>query len=254
MSKLVLVLRDNDAVARITLNRANKRNALNIPLLEELCAAIDEVNADPQVRIIVLQGKGPVFCAGMDLKEATETEHSHRSAALLAHTLESIYTSPKLTIAKVQGAAVAGGAGLMSICDLAIAADNAKLGYPEVKRGLVAGLVMTFLRRQLNERHARELLLLGEVIDAQRAAEIGLVTRVAPEADLEAELERAITEGLKNSPNAVRLTKHLFHELWPSPLSVDIERALDLHKTVRDSEDAQEGMRAFFEKRPPSWQ
>ena len=239
-------------VAVLSLNRPEKRNALNIPLLEALCRGIEDAHMH-NARVIVLRGEGPVFCAGLDLTEAADATKAHASAQGVAQMLETVSQSRAVTIAAVHGAAIAGGAGLMSACDLVVAEANAKIGYPEVRRGLVAGLVMTFLRRQLRERDARELLLLGEIIDAQRAKEIGLVNRVAPDgAALDAALELANTI-LKGAPGALAHTKHMLSELWPKPLENDLAWALNQHKAVRASREAREGIAAYNEKRKPNW-
>jgi methylglutaconyl-CoA hydratase len=253
MSTSVLTENPGDGVFTITLNRPEKRNALNIALLEQLCEAVDAANGDASVRAIVLKGAGPAFCAGLDLKEAGDTANSHRSADLIARMLSSVYYSSKVTIAAVHGAALAGGAGLMSCCDLVIAAADTQIGYPEVRRGMVAGLVMTFLRRQLHERHARELLLTGDIIDADRAMEIGLVNRCVPSDFLDTAVEQAVEKILKGAPGAIARSKRLFDELWHHSAQGDFERALELHVEVRNAHEAQEGMRAFLEKRPPSW-
>jgi len=250
---LVITNNDGNGVFSIALNRPEKRNALNIPLLEALCAAVKTANEDPSVRVIVLVGNGPVFCAGLDLKEAGDTHNSHRSAELIAQMLSSVYYSPKATIAAVHGAALAGGAGLMSCCDIVVAGADAQIGYPEVRRGMVAGLVMTFLRRQLHERHARELLITGLIIDAERAAEIGLVTRCVPTDMLEEVAAQVVSEILKGAPGAIARSKRLFDELWHHPATADFERALALHVEVRNAGEAQEGMKAFLDKRTPSW-
>lgn len=253
MGELVLTENDGSGVFSIRLNRPEKRNALNIPLLEELCAAVDAANGDASVRVIVLRGNGPVFCAGLDLKEAGDPANSHHSAALIARMLSAVYYSSKATIAAVHGAALAGGAGLMSCCDLVIATADTQLGYPEVRRGMVAGLVMTFLRRQLHERHARELLITGEIIEAERAVEIGLVNRCVPTDLLDTAIDQAVEKILKGAPGAIARTKRLFDELWHHSAQADFERALELHVEVRNAHEAQEGMKAFLEKRTPSW-
>jgi methylglutaconyl-CoA hydratase len=243
----------SEAVATIRLNRPDKRNALNIPMLEALCEAVDAAVADPAVRVIVLRGNGKVFCAGLDLAEATDPEQSHQSAQLVARMLETVYCAPKLTIAAVHGAAVAGGAGLMSACDLAVATADTVFGYPEVRRGLVAGLVMTFIRRQLPERHARELLLLGEIIEADRAQEIGLINRAVPTDMLDEQVAIMVDLALKAGPEAIRETKAWLDETWHHPVRDDLAAALGLHVRVRNGTEAAEGMRAFLEKRDPMW-
>jgi methylglutaconyl-CoA hydratase len=254
MSDDPILIHQDGPAAVITLNRPDRRNALNVPLLERLCDAVDTAAADSEVRAIVLRGAGKVFCAGLDMAEAGDPDVSHRSAGLVARMLETVYAAPKVTIAAVHGAALAGGAGLMSACDIVLAADGCKIGYPEVHRGMVAGLVMTFLRRQVHERHARELLLLGEIIEAERAAEMGLVTRCVPTDTLDEALAMVLAQVAKAAPGAIATTKTFFDQLHQRPLRADLDAALDLHVAVRNAGEAQEGMRAFVEKRLPAWQ
>ena len=254
MEDLVLCSRAPNGVAYVTLTRADKRNALNIPLLEPLCSYVDELNADAAVRAIVLGGNGPTFCAGLDMAEAQDPERSHHSAELIARGLRAIYLSPKVTIARVQGAAIAGGCGFMSACDIAVAEVDAKLGYPEVRRGMVAGLVMTFLARQVPERMVRELLLTGEIITGERAAEMGLVTRAVPSDILDDQIALFLDQVLLGAPGALERTKRLLNQIRPRELDADLVLALDLHVEVRNASEAQEGMRAFTEKRKPGWQ
>jgi len=175
---LVQVEERTPRVRVVALNRPDKRNALSIPLLAELSKAVEEADRDPAVRAIVLRGAGPAFCAGLDLQEAAQAEKAEESAECVARALAALHRSPKVTVAAVHGAAMAGGAGLMTACDLIVAAEGTRIGYPEVRRGLVAALVMSFLVRRVREADARELLILAEPIDARRALEIGLVNRV----------------------------------------------------------------------------
>jgi len=158
-----------------------------------------------------------------------------------------------VTIAIVHGAAVAGGAGIMSACDFVVAAERTKIGYPEVRRGLVAGIVMTFLRRQLRERDLRELLLASELINAERAHEIGLVNRVVPVTELENEAQKIAASVLQGAPGAISNSKRLMEELWSTSVRKDIELALSHHMQARESAEAKEGIAAFNEKRPPHW-
>ncbi|MBI2421828.1 MAG: enoyl-CoA hydratase/isomerase family protein [Candidatus Hydrogenedentes bacterium] len=253
MSDLVLLEQDARGVVTISLNRPEKRNAMNIPLLEALCTAVAASNEDPAVRVIVIRGNGAAFCAGLDLEEAMDTDRSHRSADLVRLMLETVYASPKVTIAAVHGAAVAGGAGLMSACDIVVGTLDAKFGYPEVRRGLVAGLVMTFVRRQLQERHARELLLLGEMINGERAHEIGLINRAVPTDLLNAEVERLVDTVLKGAPGAIANTKRFYDGLWHCAAEADFDKARALHVEVRNGGEAQEGFKAFLDKRKPHW-
>ena len=254
MSELVLLRREARGVVRLSMNRPEKRNAMSIPMLEQLCAALDEIAADPGARVIVFGGEGPTFCSGLDLAEAQDPARAHQSAELIARALRGLYSAPQVTIARVQGGAIAGGCGLMTACDMAIVETDAKFGYPEVRRGLVAGLVMTLLAQQLPERQTRELLLTGEIIDGERAEAIGLVNRAVPSDCLDEQVNLMIDKVLQGSPDALRLTKRFLDELRPRALDDALDRALALHVEVRRSPDAQEGMRAFTEKRPPRWQ
>jgi methylglutaconyl-CoA hydratase len=243
------------AVTTLTLNRPDKRNALNVALLEELCAVVRAAAADSAQRILVLRGAGTVFCSGLDLAEAAaQPELAHRSAELIGAALELLATTRLVTVAAAQGAAIAGGAGLLSACDFAVATRDTKFGFPEVRRGLVPALIMTFLRRQLRERDARELLLMGEPFDAAHAQRIGLLNRVvADEAALDTAVKSLVTSLLQGAPGALAETKRLLRELWPSPLAQDLAAAHAFHLSARDSAEAREGIAAFQAKRPPNW-
>jgi methylglutaconyl-CoA hydratase len=248
-----VLIEQKDRATFLTLNRPERRNALTIELLTELTAALEAAAADPAQRLLVLRGAGQAFCAGLDLQETTVTEKAHRSAEMVARTLLAISQTRLITIAQVHGAALAGGAGLMSACDFVIAAERTKIGYPETKRGLVAGLVMTFLRRQLRERDIRELLFTGDLISPERAREIGLVNRVVAHDELEKETEKIMAAVLQNAPVALSNTKKLIEELWSSSVKEDVERALRHHMEARESAEAREGIAAFLEKRAPKW-
>src|SRR5437773_8123675 len=191
--------------------------------MAQLTAAIESANADPQQRILILRGAGKAFCTGLDLEEAVKMD-PQVTAENVARTLLALAETRLVTIAMVHGAAVAGGAGLMSACDFAIAAERTKIGYPEVRRGLVAGLVMTFLRRQLRERDLRELLLASELIAAERAREMGLVNRVVPSGELESEARKIAASVLQGAPGATSNSKRLLEELWATSVKQDIDR------------------------------
>jgi len=248
-----VLVEEKDRTTIVTLNRPERRNALTIELMSELADALDKTSADPQKCVLVLRGAGQAFCAGLDLQETTVVEKAHHSAAMVAKTLLAISQTRLITIAQVHGAAVAGGAGLMSACDFVVAAQRTKIGYPETKRGLVAGLVMTFLRRQLRERDLRELLFTGDLISAERAHEIGLVNRVVSPNELENETQKIVAAVLQNAPAALASTKRLIEELWSSSVKEDLETALRHHMEARESAEAKEGIAAFLEKRPPNW-
>lgn len=249
---VVLVEKQTPQITLLTLNRPERRNALTIELMSELVGAIETAGADPQQRILILRGAGKAFCTGLDLQEAAKHD-PHATAEMVARTLLALAETRLVTIATVHGAAVAGGAGIMSACDFVIAAEQTKIGYPEVRRGLVAGLVMTFLRRQLRERDLRELLLASELINAERAREIGLVNRVVPASELENEAQKIATSVLQGAPGAISNSKRLMEELWSTPVRRDIEVALRRHMEARESPESKEGIAAFNEKRPPHW-
>src|SRR6201981_3102705 len=211
---VVLIEKQTPRVTVLTLNRPERRNALTIELLRELNAAIKIASDQPQERVIILRGAGAAFCTGLDLKAAADQTKAHATAEMVANTLIAISQTHLITIAAVHGAAVAGGAGIMSACDFVVAAARTKIGYPEVRRGLVAGLVMTFLRRQIGERNMRELLLSSELIDAERAREIGLVNRVVSPDDVMSEAQKFAESVFQGAPGALARTKRLINELW----------------------------------------
>jgi methylglutaconyl-CoA hydratase len=249
---VVLLEKQMPQITIVTLNRPERRNALTIELLTELTAAIKAVSDDVHARILIFRGAGAAFCTGLDLKAAT-SQNAQATAEMVAETLLTLSQTRLVTIAAVHGAAVAGGAGIMSACDFVVAAEGTKIGYPEVRRGLVAGLVMTFLRRQTGERNMRELLLGSELIDAERAKEIGLVNRVVSQENLMTEAQKFADSVLQGAPDALTQTKRLIEEIWWHPVKEDIDLALKYHMQARESSEAREGIAAFNEKRPPDW-
>jgi methylglutaconyl-CoA hydratase len=242
----------------LTLNRADKRNALSRALITELASAFERAKNDPMARCIILTASGSVFCAGMDLAELQESLAAPKEqtpvwddALRLAKLYDQIYALPKPTVAVVNGAAVAGGAGLVTVCDLAISVPEARFGYPEVRRGLVAAMVMPHLLRHVGERTARYLLLSGDLIDAAEALRTGLLNEVVPAPDLQARadvLVRALAEG---GPQALARTKTLLQQF--SHQAASVEEAAKASAAPRLTEECQQGLRAFFEKKPVPW-
>lgn len=250
---VVLIEKQTPQITVLTLNRPERRNSLTIELLNELISAIKVASDQPDDRVLILRGAGAAFCAGLDLKAAADQSKAHATAEMVAKTLITLAETRLVTIAAVHGAAVAGGAGIMSACDFVVAAEKTKIGYPEVRRGLVAGLVMTFLRRQIRERHLRELVLGGELIDAARAREIGLVNCVVPSDEIMNEAQKFADSVLQGAPNAIAQTKRLIEELWATSVKEDVDLALKHHVQARESAEAREGIAAFNEKRKPNW-
>jgi methylglutaconyl-CoA hydratase len=250
---VVLIEKQSPQITVVTLNRPERRNSLTIELLNELIAAIKVASDQPHERVLILRGAGAAFCTGLDLNEAADEKKAHATAEMVAQTLITLAETRLVTIAAVHGAAVAGGAGIMSACDFVVAAEKTKIGYPEVRRGLVAGLVMTFLRRQVGERNMRELVLGGELIEVERAREIGLVNRVVARDQLMNEAQKFADSVLQGAPNAIAQTKRLIEELWSTSVKEDVDLALKHHLRARESEEAREGIAAFNEKRKPNW-
>ena len=250
---LILINNENPGVTILTMNRPEKRNALNIPFMEEFCKIIDDCKRNPDLRVIIINGKGPVFCTGLDPKDVMDPSTSFRSSELIGKCLIELYSSPFITIAAVQGAAVAGGAGMVTACDFAIAAEGTKFGYPEVRRGLVAAQVMTFLIRQMGQKDIRELLLLGELFDAERALSLGLINRIVPPDQLMQEALKYAQLFMKGAPGALEQTKKLIDEFYPTSFLDDLKKGLECHRSVRETFEAKEGAAAFLEHRPPSW-
>ena len=243
----------------LTLNRPDRRNALNRDLIFALTEAFGRARDDAAVRCVILTGAGNAFCAGMDLAELQESLTVGKGqqtpvwddALRLAKLYDLMYTLPKPTIAAVNGAAVAGGAGLVSACDLAVAVPEARFGYPEVRRGLVAAMVMPHLLRHVGERMARYLLLTGELIDAEEACRVGFINAVAPADQLLTRASSWAHSLAEGGPNALTRTKELL-QLF-SRQAVGLEEAAKASAAPRLSEECKQGLEAFFSKRPAPW-
>jgi methylglutaconyl-CoA hydratase len=254
MSSPVLVVeRPDRATAVLTLNRPERRNALTIELMKTLCEALESLAGETQRRVVILQGAGPAFCAGLDLQEAAQADVAEESGRWVARTFQTLAASPLATIAAVHGAAYGGGAALMACCDLAVAAEDVKICFPEIHRGLVPALAAAVLHRRLRHGDLCELLLLGEPVDAGRALPMGLVHRVVPYDRLLAESHVMAAALLKGGPDSVRETKRLLGELDATSLAHRLARAMEFHKRARLSGEAREGLAAFREHRPPHW-
>lgn len=246
----------NGPAAVISLDRSEKRNALSRGLIHELTAAFTRARDDAKVRAVVLAARGQVFCAGMDLAELQESLETPAEsspvwtdALTLAKLYDLIYTLPKPTVAAVAGPAVAGGAGLVTVCDLAIASPAARFGYPEVRRGLVAAMVMPHLLRHVGERLARYLLLSGDLIDAPQALAAGLINEVVDDVLPRAlELTGSLAAG---GPIALAKTKSLLHGF--SRQAMSIEEAAKGSAEPRLTDECRQGLRAFFAKTNPPW-
>jgi methylglutaconyl-CoA hydratase len=245
-------------VARIWMNRPDARNAFDGLMTTELRKTLFDLRTVDSVRVIVLGGRGPAFCAGADLQwmkamVAFTREENLREAQALADLFFTVYESPKPVVARVHGAALGGGAGLVAACDVPVAALGTQFGFTEVRLGIIPAVISPYVISKIGESAARELFLTGERFEAVKAHEIGLIRQAVPEEDLDQVVEARVGELLKSGPRAVAEAKALIREVaWRRVEDVQrytVERISDL----RVSAEGQEGMRAFLEKRKPSW-
>ena len=250
---VLTVERPDEATAVLTLNRPHRRNALTIEMLEALCQALEELAMEPRRRVVIFRGAGPAFCSGLDLDEAAQAELAEQSAMCVARTFRTVAGFPLITVAAVHGAAYAGGAGLMACCDFIVAADDLRICFPEVRRGLVPALAAAVLHGRLRDGDLRGLLLLAEPIDAQRALHMGLVDRVVRADQLMATAQAIAAAVLQGGPQAVRRTKRLLRQLDAPDCQQLFAAALEFHTQARLSGEAEEGIAAFRQHRDPYW-
>lgn len=242
-----------DRVARITLDRPEKRNALNKAVVEGLRACLDKASEDSDVVVVLLRGNGSDFCSGADLAELEASRDQSREASLedasrLADLFRQMRGHRCPVVGAVHGRALAGGAGLATACDLVVASDSAELGYPEVHLGFVPAMVMTLLRRKLGESRVFELAALGNRISAQTAKELGLVNRVLPDVDFSAEAE-VFAEKLAGRPaSALELTKRLLYDLDGLSFDEGLKLGAEVNVEARFTEACREGVRRFLER------
>lgn len=258
MGYSTLTFQTDGDVATIALTRPEKRNAISSQMISDLFGALDQAEAS-SARVVILTGSGKAFCAGMDLDELQKVATTHslakhlEDARRIAKMFYRLYSFPKPVIAAVNGAAIAGGCGLATLADITLSVPEAKFGYTEVRIGFVPALVAVFLRRQIGEKHARELLLTGNIIDAAEAMRIGLVNEVVANGDLMQRAREVAETILKCSPSSVMQTKQLFHAHDEKLLRAELELAIEANAEIRATDDFREGLAAFLEKRPPRW-
>lgn len=246
-----------DGILTITMNRPERRNALNSTMIHELTEALMAAE-NSHDEVIILTGAGSAFCAGLDLDHletmTARTQEEHRAdSENIARVLRTLHNVQKPTIAAVNGAAIAGGMGLATICDFTLSVPEAKFGYTEVRIGFIPAIVSSFLLRQIGDKRTRDLLLTGRLIKAEEAHELGLVTRIVSEQDLIREAKNLAQSLLRNSPEALRATKRLLTYYANHHLDAEIEAAIAANAEARATEDFKEGVRAFLEKRTPQW-
>jgi len=244
-------------IATITLNRPEKRNAISAEMIGELLSAFSEVESS-LARVLILTGAGKAFCSGMDLEalKALTTQspaEQQEDTGRLARLCRRIWTFPKPTIAAVNGAAIAGGCGIATLCDVTIAVPEAKFGYPEVHIGFLPAVVSVFLVRQIGEKQARDLLLTGRIIDAAEAHRLGLVTQIVPAQELMNAAQALATTLLACSPVSLHMTKKLLCDFAAQEIDRELELAAEQSAQIRTTQDFREGLASFLEKRAPHW-
>lgn len=235
---------------RLTLNRPAARNALSRALIADLTAELRRADAEPGVRSVIITGTPPAFCAGLDLREvaATTADQAEHDASSLLELFETIDNLSKPVIAAVGGPAVAGGAGLISVCDIVLCGESGIIGYPEIKRGLVAAIVMTYLRRLVGERQAKWLLLTGENLSAERAVEMRLANEVVPDAELPARADYYAAMFAAYPPQAIANTKGLWNRIRALDHKDAVQQARNLNASMRLTSESRQGIGQFLKK------
>jgi len=246
------------SVAFLTLNRPEKRNSLNKEMISEVKQAINALKDDGNISGMVITGEGQAFCAGADLAylqslQNNTFEENLKDSLELKEMYYNIYTFPKPTIAMVNGPAVAGGCGLVNVCDFVFCSENTRFGYPEVKIGFVAAIVSIFLAQSIGERNAKKLLLTGEMFSARKAKQLNFVDEIIDEKDLRDYCLNYLIRLKTNSVQSIDQTKKLFSEIIFDDLESKLEKACEFNAHSRETTDFKEGISSFLEKRKPNW-
>ncbi|HKV82091.1 MAG TPA: enoyl-CoA hydratase-related protein [Candidatus Sulfotelmatobacter sp.] len=244
-------------IATLTLNRPEKRNAISFELIDDLVRALDEV-AKSDAIVLIVTGAGKAFCSGMDLDNLKALlghtpEQNLQDSATMVRLFRSLYEFPKVTIAAVNGPAIAGGTGLALLCDFTLAVPDAKFGYTEVRIGFVPAIVSTFLLRQVGEKQARDLLLTGRIFGSEEAARMGLINEIVHAENLIARAKELAALLMENSASSLRATKQLLTDHARTELDAHIDAAVRENAAIRSTADFREGITSFLEKRKPVW-
>lgn len=249
----------NERVAQIKLNRSDKRNALNEEMVSELKQCFALAFADEDVKVIKLTAAGEVFCAGADLaylqqlQKNTYQENLEDSRHLM-ELFKMIYEGPKMVIAVVQGAAIAGGCGLASVCDIVFSDDQAKFGYTEVKIGFAPAIVSVYLMRKIGESNAKRLLLTGELITASTAQHMQLIHYICEAEELEQKAQQYCEKIIRScSADSIALTKQMIATLQDLPYQEGFNKAAEINAKARETEDCKKGIAAFLNKEKLTW-
>ena len=252
MSDRVLVALEG-GVLTATLNRPDKKNAIDTPMIDALLQALEQADLDAAVRVMALRGAGTDFCAGMDLHELLASadksvEENRRAALHFAEIFVRMRRVPKPIVAVVRGRALAGGCGLATACDLVLAAESAKFGYPEVQRGFVPAIVMTLLKRAVGEKVAFDLAATGRILEAPEAAGLGLVSRVYEDSDFDDQVSEVLRALAAASASALAFTKQQFYQLDGLPFDDGLRLGADVNAVSRTTPDFRAALQAFLKK------
>jgi methylglutaconyl-CoA hydratase len=244
-------------VATVTLSRPDRRNAISFELIDDLLRALDEV-AKSEAIVLIVTGAGKAFCSGMDLDNlrallGRSPEQNLQDSQTMLRLFRSLYEFPKVTIAAVNGPAIAGGTGLALLCDFTLAVPEAKFGYTEVRIGFVPAIVSTFLLRQVGEKQARDILLTGRLFGTDEAARMGLLKEIVAPENLMARARELASVLMENSPASLRATKQLLTDHARAELDAQLEAAVRENAAIRTTGDFREGISSFLEKRRPVW-
>ncbi len=253
-----LLVADQGPIRTLTLNRPDRRNALTPELQQALIDALEAAAATRTVQLVILTGAGSSFCAGLDLESlkamrGQSPAELEADAARIARMFHTLYELPIPTIAAVNGHAIAGGAGLATLCDFTLAVPTASFAYTEARIGFIPALVSAYLVLQIGEKRARDLLLTARMVPAEEACRLGLVTEVVPAESLATRTQSLATALLANSPASLRATKQLLKEQNRSWLDQALRAATHANAQIRSTPDFHEGVAAFLEKRKPLW-
>ncbi|HEY6966403.1 MAG TPA: enoyl-CoA hydratase/isomerase family protein [Burkholderiales bacterium] len=255
----VLEIERRGPAARLWLNRPEQRNALNGEIQDSLVSHLEKLEKDKSVRVVVLAGRGPAFCAGGDLARMEQASRMTRAKAKaeggrFARLLYQMHGYPKPLIARVHGPAFAGGMGLVAVCDLVVAAEEAEFCLPEVRIGLVPAMISPYVVRALGEQQARRYVLTGERLSAREAQRIGFVHECVPAAELDARVDKFAAQLALAGPQALARSKKLLAMVGKAPISPKLGAATAaVFVEARDGDEAREGIRSFLEKRKPAW-
>jgi len=258
VTKELIDIAADGPVVRVTLNRPEVRNAFNDDLIARMTAWAESVAAGGSARVAVLSGAGKVFCAGADLTWMSKmVGYSHdenvRDARAMARMFEALDTLPIPLIGRIHGAALGGGAGLAAVCDIVVAAEDAAFAFTEVKLGIIPAVISPYAIAKIGRSAARELFLTGARFSAERAREIGLVHAVAADAELDRVVAKYVNDLLTSGPEAVAAAKRLIADVASRPRDGASQFTAEATAERRVSSEGQDGMKAFLEKRPPSW-